>query len=360
MIEGRKLSFVRIYSGKLSAGEEVYNPARQKMEKMSRILRMHANKRERIDNASAGAIVGVVGLKDSSTGETLCDKSRPVLLENIDVYEPVISVAIEPKTHSDQEKLDEVLKKFMVEDPTLKLKVDEDTGQTILSGMGELHLEVIISRMLREFKTSVNVGKPQVVYRETIETKSEAEAVFDKEVAGQHHFGEVHLRIEPLSRGSGNTFKTDLQDASIPENYFPAVRQGVFESLESGANLGYPVIDVEVTLTGGSYKESMGSELAYRVSASMACKDAMRKGRPFLLDPIMDVEIFVPEMFMGDVIGDLNARGGKIESIQPKKGLQIIHAVVPLAKMFGYSTSLRSATQGRGTFSMQFSHFDRI
>lgn len=360
MIEGRKLSFVRIYSGKLSAGEEVYNPARQKKEKMSRILRMHANKRERIDNASAGAIVGVVGLKESSTGETLCDKNRPVLLENIDVYEPVISVAIEPKTHSDQEKLDEVLKKFMVEDPTLKLKVDDDTGQTILSGMGELHLEVIISRMLREFKTSVNVGKPQVVYRETIETKAEAEAVFDKEVAGQHHFGEVHLRIEPLPRGSGNTFKTGLQDASIPEIYFPAVRQGVFESLESGAHLGYPVIDVEVILTGGSYKESMGSELAYRVSASMACKEAMRRGRPFLLDPIMDVEIFVPEMFMGDVIGDLNARGGKIESIQPKKGLQIIHAVVPLANMFGYSTSLRSATQGRGTFSMQFSHFDRI
>jgi elongation factor G len=269
-------------------------------------------------------------------------------------------VAIEPKTHSDQEKLDEVLKKFMVEDPTLKLKVDDDTGQTILSGMGELHLEVIISRMLREFKTSVNVGKPQVVYRETIETEAEAAAVFDKEVAGQHHFGDVRLRIRPLPRGSGNRFKTALKDASIPEIYFPAIQQGVLESLESGAQSGYPVIDVEVVLTGGSYRESMGSELAYRVSASMASREAMTKGRPFLLDPIMDVELFVPETFMGDVIGDLNARGGKIESIEPKKGLQIIRAVVPLARMFGYSTSLRSATQGRGTFSMQFSHFDRI
>ncbi len=359
MMEGRKLSFVRVYRGKLTSGTDVYNPGRKKTEKLSRILRMHANKRERIDSAGAGSIVGVVGLKDSSTGETLCDKAHPVLLENIEVYEPVISVAIEPKTHSDQEKLEEVLKKFMVEDPTLNLKIDEDTGQTILSGMGELHLEVIISRMLREFNTRVNVGKPQVVYRETIETEAEASAIFDKEVAGQRHFGEVKIRIRPLPRGTGNRFKSALPPDVIPQNYMPAIQQGVLESLESGAHMGYPVIDIEATVTGGSFKESIGSELAYRVSASMACKEALANAQPFLLDPIMNVEIFIPESFMGDVIGDLNARGGKIESIEPKTGLQVIRAVVPLARMFGYSTSLRSSTQGRGTFSMQFSRFDR-
>jgi elongation factor G len=359
MMEGRKLSFARVYSGTLHSGADVYNPGRKKTEKLSRILRMHANKRERIDRAEAGSIVGVVGLKESSTGETLCDKTFPILLENIEIYEPVISVAIEPKTHSDQEKLEEVLKKFMVEDPTLNLKIDDDTGQTILSGMGELHLEVIISRMLREFKTSVNVGKPQVVYRETIEIEAEAAAIFDKEVTGQRHFGEVKIHLRPLSRGTGNRFNNALPADSIPQNFIPAIQQGVLESLESGALMGYPVIDVEATVTGGVYKESIGSDLAYRVSASMACKEALANAQPFLLDPIMNVEIFVPESFMGDVIGDLNARGGKIESIEPKMGLQVIRAVVPLAKMFGYSTSLRSSTQGRGTFSMQFSHFDR-
>ena len=359
MMEGRKLSFVRVYSGKLTAGGDVYNPSRKINEKLSRILRMHANKRERVDAAGAGSIVGVVGLKDSSTGETLCTKENPVLLENIEFYEPVISVAVEPKTHADQEKLDEVLKKFTAEDPTLDVKEDQDTGQTILSGMGELHLEIIISRMLREFKTSVSVGKPQVVYRETIEKAAEGMAVFDKEVAGQRHFGEVKLKIEPLSRGTGNRFVTSIRNEEIPDIFIPAIEEGVMESLESGVLMGYPVVDVEVTLIGGSFKESVGSELAFRVSASMACKDAMTDGGPFLLDPIMAVELFVPESFMGDVIGDLNARGGKIESIASKTGLQVIRATVPLAQMFGYSTSLRSATQGRGTFSMQFSHFDR-
>jgi len=359
MMEGRKLSFVRVYSGKLIAGGDVYNPSRKINEKLSRILRMHANKRERINAAGAGSIVGVVGLKDSSTGETLCSKENPVLLENIEFYEPVISVAVEPKTHADQEKLDEVLKKFTAEDPTLDVKEDQDTGQTILSGMGELHLEIIISRMLREFKTSVSVGKPQVVYRETIEKAAEGMAVFDKEVAGQRHFGEVKLKIEPLSRGTGNSFVASLRNEEIPDNFIPAIEEGVMESLESGVLMGYPVVDAKVTLIGGLFKESVGSELAFRVSASMACKEAMTGGGPFLLDPIMAVELFVPESFMGDVIGDLNARGGKIESIASKTGLQVIRAIAPLAQMFGYSTSLRSATQGRGTFSMQFSHFDR-
>ena len=359
MMEGRKLSFIRIYSGKVKAGEEVYNPGRKTTEKLSRILRMHANKKERVDTAGAGSLVGIVGLKASATGETLCTKKVPLLLEKIDFYEPVISVAIEPKSHADQEKLDEVLDKFMVEDPTLKVKVDEDTGQTILSGMGELHLEVIISRMLREFKTHVNVGKPQVVYRETIEAQASAGAVFDKEVAGQRHFGEVRLTLRPRPRGEGNIFTSAIDAEAFPANFVPAIEQGVMESLESGMVMGYPVVDVEVVLKGGSFKESLGSDLAYRVSASMACKEALSKGTPFLLDPIMDVEILIPEPFMGDVIGDLNSRGGKIESIEPQLGIQVIKAVVPMARMFGYSTSLRSATQGRGTFTMQFSHFDR-
>ena len=360
MIEGRKLSYVRIYSGKMEAGHDVYNPFRKKKEKLSRILRMHANKKERIEKAGAGSIVGVIGLKESSTGETLCSIDHPVLLEKIEFYEPVISVAIEPKTHADQEKFDHVLNKFLAEDPTLRLREDEDTGQKILSGMGELHLEVIISRMQREFHTNVNVGKPQVVYRETIATESEASSVFDKEIAGHHLFGEVKLKLRPLARGKGNKFRSEISPETIPEVFIHAIEKGVMESLENGALMGYPVMDIEAIVTGGSCKESLASELAYTVCASMACKEALLNGKPFLLDPIMSVEVFVPESFMGDVIGDLNSRGGKIESIEPKTGLQSIKAKIPLAQMFGYSTSLRSATQGRATFSMQFSRFDRI
>jgi len=359
MMEGRKLSFVRIYSGTMDVGKEVYNPFRKSNEKLSRILRMHANKRERIDRAGSGSIVGVVGLKDSSTGETLCSADRPMLLERMEFYEPVISVAIEPKTHADQEKMDEVLDKFTAEDPTLQVRKDEDTGQTILSGMGELHLEVIISRMSREYKTSVNVGKPQVVYRETISKETTATAVFDKEVAGQRHYGEITIRLEPLSRGSGRIFRSEITEAQIPDHYIPFIEKGVMESLESGSIMGYPVVDVEAVLVNGVYKESLGTELAFTVSTSMACKDALLNGEPFLLEPIMDVEVFVSEPFIGDVIGDLNARGGKIESINSKVGTQVIKASVSLSLMFGYSTDLRSATQGRGTFSMQFSHFDR-
>jgi elongation factor G len=360
MTEGRKLSFVRIYSGKLHVGDEVYNPARNKIEKVARILKMHANKRERIEEAGAGSIVSVVGLKESSTGETLCSPDNLVLLEKMDFYEPVISVAVEPKTHADQDKLDQVLEKLSAEDPTLKVRKDEDTGQTIVSGMGELHLEIITSRMLREFKTSVNVGKPQVVYRETIEKKGEATAIFDREVAGQHHFGEVHLVLKPRPRGTGNRFTSQVTAETIPDIFIPAIEKSVLESLESGILMGYPVVDIDAALAGGSFKESMGSELAYKVAISMACNEALRDGKPFLLDPIMKIEILVPETAMGDVIGDLNSRNGKIESIAAKAGIQVIKAIVPLAKMFGYSTSIRSATQGRGTFSMHFSHFDRI
>jgi elongation factor G len=359
MIEGRKLSFVRIYSGKMKVGAEVFNPVRKQKEKLARILTMHANKRERVQEIGCGNIVGVVGLKESSTGETLCTSDHPVSLEKIEFYEPVISVAVEPKTHADQEKLDEVFAKFVAEDPTLTVRKDDDTGQTILSGMGELHLEIIISRMQREFKTNVNVGKPQVVYRETIEKQGDASAVFDKEVAGQRHFGGVALSIVPLPRGSGKRFVSKLAEDTLPQEFIPIIENGVMESLESGALMGYPVVDVSVTLTGATFKESFGTELAYKVSASMACKEALLKGKPFLLEPIMNAEIFVPETFVGEVIGDLNSRNGKIESIDHKKGTQVITATVPLSQMFGYSTSLRSASQGRGTFTMQFSHFDR-
>jgi len=360
MIEGRKLSFVRVYSGRLQTGKDVYNPWLKKKEKISRILQMHANKRERIDTAGAGSIVGIVGLKESSSGETLCTVENPVLLEKIEVYEPVISVAVEPKSHADQAKLQDVIQKFVAEDPTLKVNQDEDTGQTILSGMGELHLDVIINRMRREFNTQVNVGKPQVVYRESIEQSAEAESVFDKDVAGQKHFGQVRIRLNPLTRGSGNRFKSAVDESTIPSIYIEAIEQGIMESMESGPVMGYPVVDVEAELVNGSYRESNGSDLAYRVSAAMACREALQNGNGYLLDPFVRVELMVPEEFMGDVISDLNGRNGKIESIEPKIAAQEIRATVPLARMFGYSTSLRSTTQGRGTFSMHFSHFDRI
>ncbi len=359
MMEGRKLSYIRIYSGKIASGGEVFNPTRKEKEKIARILNMHANRRERVAAAGAGSIVGVVGLKNSSTGETLCSQKHPLLLEKIEFYEPVISIAVEPKTHADQEKMDTVLAKFIAEDPTLIVRKDEDTGQTILSGMGELHLEIIISRMLREFHTNVNVGRPQVVYRETIEKPGVTTIVFDKEIAGQRHFAEVSIKMVPLPRGSGNKFVSEISNDVLPDLYMAAVEKGVWESLESGSLMGYPVVDVKVKLTNANYKESLGTELAYTVSASMACKDAMSAGNSFLLEPIMTAEIFVPEAFIGDVIGELNSRGGKIESIEHKAGAQVINATVPLSQMFGYSTNLRSATQGRGTFSMQFSHFDR-
>ncbi|MBL0731408.1 MAG: elongation factor G, partial [Desulfosarcina sp.] len=310
MSEGRKLSYLRIYSGTIKVKEDIYNPVRQKKEKLTRILRMHANKKERIDRAGAGSIVGIVGLKDSSTGETLCSAERPVLLEKMEFYEPVISIAVEPKTHADQEKIDDVIEKFIAEDPTLRCKKDEDTGQIILSGMGELHLEVIISRMQREFKTSVNVGKPQVVYRESIEREVKASAVFDQEIAGRRHFGEVTIRLKPLPRGSETEFRSELPEDIIPEIFLPAIKKGVLEALDSGALMGYPVVDVEAVLTDASYKESIGTELAYNVCASMAIKKALQDGRSFLLDPVMNVEVFVPESFTGDVIGDLNSRNG--------------------------------------------------
>ncbi|MCK5163023.1 MAG: elongation factor G, partial [Desulfobacula sp.] len=351
MIEGRKLSFARIYSGRLEVGSEVFNPLLNKKEKLSRILQMHANKRERLKEAAAGDIIGIVGLKDSGTGDTLCSQDYPVFLEKMEYEDPVISIAIEPKTHADQEKLDDVLGKFTIEDPTLKVNRDEETGQTILSGMGELHLEIIISRMLKEFKTNVNVGTPQVVYREVLSSKAKGHAVFEREILSKAHFASITISLEPLSRGEGITFESRIGDEKIPEQYLLAIETGIRESLEGGYLKGYPLVDIAIVLEEAVF-DDRSSELACSVCASMACKDALENASLALLEPIMEVEVFVPDAYMGDAISDLNARGGKVESINPKSGIQIIKAVVPLAKMFGYSTALRSASQGRGTFSM--------
>jgi elongation factor G len=358
MMEGRKLCFVRVYSGRLKAGSELYNPTLKRKEKLARILLMHANKRERIEETGAGSIVGVIGLRDSSTGDTLCAPEHPVRLEKIEAYEPVISVAVEPKTHSDQEKMDEVLEKFTAEDPTLRVRRDEDTGQTILSGMGELHLEIITSRMQREFNTNVNVGRPQVVYRETVASRAQASATFDREIAGQRQFAGVTIAAAPLARGAGSRFASPLPADSLPPLYAEAIRRGAMGSLESGPLSGYPVVDVEISLVGTELRDN-SSELAVTVAASMACREALTRANPFQLEPIMSAEVLVPDAFLGEVIGDLNARSGKIEAIEHRLGVQVITVTVPLSRMFGYSTVLRSASQGRGTFSMHFARFDK-
>jgi elongation factor G len=360
MIEGRKLSFARIYSGRIASGADVFNPALNRKEKLSRILRMHANKRERLDEASAGDIIGIVGLKNSGTGETLCEQDKPVFLEKMEYEDPVISIAIEPKTHADQEKLDTVLEKFMIEDPTLKMRKDEETGQTILSGMGELHLEIIISRMVKEFNTNVNVGKPQVVYREIVTAPARGQAVFEREIQGKSHYANVTVELKPLERGEGVKFRSLVSDDQIPEQYVPHIETGIRESLEGGFLKGYPLVDVEVTLAGGACEDGKSSDLGFSVCGAMALKEALKAADMALLEPIMDVDVFVPDANMGDAIADLNTRGGKVESINPKADIQVVKAVVPLARMFGYSTALRSATQGRGTFTMQFKSFDKV
>ena len=358
MDRGRRLNYVRVYSGRLNTGDEILNPTRKTKEKVARILAMHANKRERISEARAGNIVGVVGLKSSGTGDTLCDPSSPIVLEPIDAYEPVISVAVEPKTHADQEKIEQALGKLEAEDPTFRVKHDEDTGQMIISGMGELHLEILVGRLKREFHTQVNVGKPHVVCKETVEQVAQAVAVFEKEIGGVRHFAEVVLELTPRERGVGNLFVNSLPDEAFPAEFVPAVEQGVLESFESGVLMGYPVVDVKGALVGGSYKESVSTHLAFKVAASMACKEGLQKAGPLLLEPIMAVEILIPGTSMGDVIGDINARGGKIGDLERRGEIQIVDATIPLSRMFGYSTALRSATQGRGTFTMHFSHYD--
>ncbi len=359
MDQGRKLTYTRIYSGRLEVGSEVFNSNKRKTEKVSRILQMHANKRERLKEAKAGDIVAIMGTKNTTTGDTLCDSTHPIVFEPIEFYTPVISVAVEPRTREHEEKLNLALVILSEEDPTFKFKTDEETGQVIISGMGELHLEILLSRLRREFGAGVNVGKPQVIYRETIGNISEARSIFDREISGIRHFGEVALRVRPRPRGEGREFLIDMKD-HIPEEYFPVIREAVMESMEAGIMMGYPIVDIEVSLIDGSFRPNLSTELAYRVAANMAFKEAYLKASPFLLEPIMSVEIVVPEDYMGAVIGDLNARHGKIENILPKGKTRIVPATVPLSEMFGYSTALRSATQGRGTFTMQFSHYDKI
>jgi elongation factor G len=358
MDQGRKMTYLRIYSGSLKAGGMVFNPGKNVKEKPARLLKMHSNKRERINAVSAGDIVAAMGLKTTTTGDTLCTENDPILLEPIQFNEPVISVAVEPKKVQDHEKLLDALKKLSEEDPTFKTKIDDETGQTLISGMGELHLEILTGRLKREFSVEINQGKPQVVYRETITSPSIQEEIFQRELGGQQHFAGVQIEISPLKRGSLNEFVNQCRTEGLTEEFLEAIRQGINEAEGGGSVMGYPVVDVNTTLLKVQIKESSDA-MAFRVAANMTFKQAFVKAQPILLEPIMETEVLVPEAFTGDVIGDLSARKGKISQIVSKGSTQVLTANVPLSKMFGYSTALRSASQGRGTFSMQFSHYDQ-
>jgi len=360
MDQGRKLSYVRVYSGTVGTGSDVLNVNKGETEKVARIFQMHANKRERFAHASAGEIVALVGLKRTSTGDTVCDPEHPILLERMDFFEPVISIAMEPRTRTDEEKTIQALDKLAEEDPTFRYRQDPDTGQTIISGMGELHLEILVDRLLREYSIQVNVGKPQVVYRETISQPVEAQGIFDREIAGAQHYARVELHLEPRARGKGNLFRDLVRDGSIPSTFIEAVEQGVMEGLESGVVAGYPVMDIEAAVIGGTLREQAASELAFKVAAATALQEGLRQGQSQLLEPIMAVEVIVPEEFTGEVINDLNIRKGRIEGIFTKQAVKVLRATVPLSHMFGYSTALRSASQGRATFTMQFSHYDSL
>jgi elongation factor G len=357
--EKRKLIFLRVYSGKVSSESGVYNATKGKVERIARLFRMHANKKERIKEARAGDIVAAVGLKITATGDTLCDSENPIILESIDVYRPVMSIAIEPRTRDDLEKLENALAKLVDEDPTFTVKHDEDSDQTIISGMGELHLEVLVTRLLQEFNVNVNVGKPQVVYRETITREADVDGRFDKELGGTQHFGQVRLRLTPLERGAGIQFLVDLPETTIPPQFYASIEEGARGALFAGVVAGYQMVDAKITLINGSYREGASTEIAFKIAASLAVREGCEKASPILLEPVMTVDVVVPEEFMGEVIGDLNARRGKLGSITAKGKVSVIRASVPLREMFGYSTSLRSASQGRATFSMQFSHYDR-
>ncbi|MBN2687042.1 MAG: elongation factor G [Deltaproteobacteria bacterium] len=358
MDEGRKITYVRLYSGVMKVGEDVYNANTGRKEKIARLLKMHANKRERINETGAGSIVAVVGLKNTSTGETICDEKHPIILEPIEFYQPVISQAIEAKTPADQEKLTTALAKFMEEDPTLKVKYDDETAQTVISGMGELHLEIILDRLIREYNTKVNVGKPKVVFRETIEKGVDAEGTFHRELGDAKHFGHVILHLEPNTRGSGLSITT-LNGTDSIAVYLPAIEEAIRDASLTGVIAGYPVTDMKITIKGGTYREGESTELGYKVAASTAFRDGCSQAEPALLEPIMMVDIITPSDFMGEVIGDINARRGEVESINPKGPISEIVARVPLKQMFGYSTDLRSATQGRANFTMQFLRFDK-
>jgi len=359
MMEGRKITYVRIYSGLLKAGDEVFNATKGRKEKVARLLKMHANKRERIDVAGAGDIIAVAGLKEAQTGDTLCSESKPLVLESIEFYNPVISQAIEAKTPADADKLPDVLAKISEEDPTLKVKYDEETAQTIISGMGELHLEIVVDRLMREYNVHVNTGKPRVVYRETIQKAVEVEGRFERELGEKKHFGHVKLVLEPLPRGTGIEIRNELSPEAIPPEFHPVVEESVGEAVLSGVVAGYPVLDVRVRITGGSAKEGEASAVGYKIATQTAFRDGCSKADPVLLEPIMRVDILTPRDFMGEVIGDINARKGEVESVNPKGPVTEIRANVPLRSLFGYSTDLRSATQGRAIFTMQFLRYDK-
>ena len=354
------LSFFRVYSGALTSGSSVYNSTRGKRERIGRLLKMHANKREEIKEVYAGDIAAAVGLKTATTGDTLCDEDHPIILESIDFPDPVISIAIEPKSKADQEKLGLSLQKLATEDPSFRVRTDEETGQTIISGMGELHLEIIVDRLLREFNVGANVGKPQVAYKETIRKSVEQQGKFIRQTGGRGQYGDVWIKVEPQQPGSGFKFVDAVKGGSIPREYIPAVEKGVREATENGALAGYPMVDVKVTLFDGSYHDVDSSEIAFKIAGSMAFKEATRKANPVLLEPIMSVEVVVPEEFMGDVIGDISSRRGKVLGMDTRPAAQAIDARVPLAQMFGYATDLRSMTQGRATYTMQFSHYEPV
>jgi elongation factor G len=355
-----QLTFVRIYSGGLKTGDSVLNSGKTKTERIGRLLKMHANKREEISEIWAGDICACVGLRNVTTGDTICDEKHPITLENIEFPAPVISVAVEPKTKSDQEKMGVALHKLAQEDPTFRVHTDEDSGQTIIEGMGELHLEIIVDRMMREFSVQANVGKPQVAYRETIRKQSEAEGKYIRQTGGSGQYGHVKIRIEPNEPGKGYEFVNDVVGGTVPREYIKPVEQGIREAMEGGVLAGYEMVDVKATLYDGSYHEVDSNEMAFKIAASMAFKEAARKASPVLLEPVMSVEVVVPEEFMGTIIGDLNSRRGRIEGIEHRAGSQVIKSMVPLSEMFGYATNMRSSTQGRATYSMHFARYEEV
>jgi elongation factor G len=359
MDQGRKLIYIRIYSGMLKVGKEVYNPRLKKGERISRIFLMHANQRTRVEEAKAGEIVAVMGLKETTTGDTLCDPGHPILLEPIDLYKPVMSVAVEPKSNRDQEKLTESLLRLSDEDPSFHVRFDEDTGQTIISGMGELHLDVLVHRLLSEYHLEVNVGRPQVVYRETVEREVETSAKFLREMEDVRYFAEVFLRISPNGRGKGIEFRSEVPERTLPPEGLLSIEEGIREGSSVGVIMGYPLTDLRVTVLKANVDADHPSILALKIASSNALREGCRKAQPVLLEPMMEVNIIVPEEFMGEVVGDLKSRKSSVEEITTKGRVTLIRGISPLTRMFGYSTDLRSLTQGRGTFSMQFSRYDK-
>lgn len=356
-----KLAYFRVYSGSLKSGTYVYNSSKGKRERIGRILLMHANKREEVDEVYAGDIAAAVGLKDTSTGETLCDEDAPIILEKMEFPEPVISVAIEPKTKASQDKMTEALQKLAEEDPTFKTHTDEETGQTIISGMGELHLDIIVDRLLREFKVEANIGNPQVSYRESIKQAAEGEGRYVRQSGGRGQYGHAKIQVEPLVDSEETyIFEDKIVGGVIPREFINPTKQGIEEALQNGVLGGYQVLDVKVTLYDGSFHEVDSNEMAFKIAGSMAMRDALNKGNPVLLEPVMKVEITTPEEYMGDVIGDINSRRGRMEGMELVAGSQVINSYVPLAEMFGYATALRSNTQGRATYSMQFDHYEEV